>query len=70
MAKARKALGRAKIDLALLDIRLGSETVFPISEMLEGMAKPWTARGLLALIPQVLRASGHANATEPRHQIW
>ena len=94
VAEARKALGRAKVDLALLDIRLGSETVFPISEMLEGMgvpfifitghpgllpdaysgrplvAKPWTARGLLALIPQILRASGHANATEPRHQIW
>ena len=31
VAEARKALGRAKIDLALLDIRLGSETVFPIS---------------------------------------
>ena len=39
--EARKALGRVKVDLALLDVRLGSETVFPISEMLEAMGVPF-----------------------------
>jgi hypothetical protein len=28
VAEARKALGRVKVDLALLDVSLGSETVF------------------------------------------
>jgi DNA-binding NtrC family response regulator len=93
VAEAQKALGRVKVDLALLDIRLGSETVFPITEMLEAMgvpfifitgnpdllpaeyserpllAKPWTTSTLLSLIPQVLDAKGHPNATEPRHRI-
>ena len=39
--EARKALGRVKVDLALLDVRLGSEPVFPISEMLEAMGVPF-----------------------------
>ena len=41
VAEAQKVLGRVKIDLALLDIRLGSETVFPITEMLEAMGVPF-----------------------------
>ena len=41
VAEARKALGRAKVDLALLDVRLGGETVFPLSEMLEAMGIPF-----------------------------
>jgi hypothetical protein len=93
VAEAQKALGRVKVDLALLDIRLGSETVFPISEMLEAMgipfifitgspdslpaeyvgrptvAKPWTPTALLSLIPQVLDAKGHPNATGPHRRI-
>jgi DNA-binding response OmpR family regulator len=93
VAEAQKLLGRVKIDLALLDIRLGSETVFPITEMLEAMgvpfifitgnpdllpaeyserpflAKPWTTATLLSLIPQVLSAKGHPNATGQRRQI-
>ena len=93
VAEAQKALGRVKVDLALLDIRLGGETVFPMLEMLEAMgipfifitgnpdllpaeysgrpllAKPWTATSLLSLIPQVLGAKGHPNATGQRRQI-
>ena len=93
VAEAQKVLGRVKIDLALLDIRLGSETVFPITEMLEAMgvpfifitgnpdllpaeyserpflAKPWTTATLLSLIPQVLDAKDHPNATGQRRQI-
>jgi len=93
VAEAQKVLGRVKIDLALLDIRLGSETVFPITEMLEAMgvpfifitgnpdllpaeyserpflAKPWTTSTLLSLIPQVLGAKGHPNATGQGRQI-
>ena len=41
VAEAQKALGRVKVDLALLDIRLGGETVFPITEMLEAMGIPF-----------------------------
>ena len=41
VAEAQKALGRVKVDLALADIRLGSETVFPISEKLEAMGIPF-----------------------------
>ena len=93
VAEAQQALSRMKIDLALLDIRLGSETVFPISQMLEDMgipfifitgnpdllpaeyserpcvAKPWTTASLLSLIPQVLDAKGHPNATGLRRRI-
>ena len=93
VAEAQKALGRVRIDLALLDIRLGGETVFPITEMLEEMgipfifvtgnpdllpaeyserpcvAKPWATSALLTLIPQLLDARGHPNATGQRRQI-
>jgi DNA-binding NtrC family response regulator len=41
VAEARTALGRVKVDLALLDIRLGGETVFPLSKMLEAMGVPF-----------------------------
>jgi hypothetical protein len=34
-------LGRVKIDLALLDIRLGSENGVPHNEMLEAMGVPF-----------------------------
>jgi DNA-binding response OmpR family regulator len=38
---ARKVLGRQKIDLALLDVNLGGEMVFPIAEMLDAMRIPY-----------------------------
>lgn len=41
VAEARKVLGRVKVDLALLDVSLGSETVFPVSKLLEGMCIPF-----------------------------
>jgi DNA-binding response OmpR family regulator len=41
VAEARTALGRVKVDLALLDIRLGGEMVFPLSKMLEAMGVPF-----------------------------
>jgi DNA-binding response OmpR family regulator len=41
VAEACKALGRMKIDLALLDIRLGNETVFPLSKMLAAKGIPF-----------------------------
>jgi hypothetical protein len=41
VAEARKALGRMKVDLALLDVSLGGETVFPVSKLLEGMRIPF-----------------------------
>jgi DNA-binding response OmpR family regulator len=41
VAEARKVLGRMKVDLALLDVRLGSDTVFPLSKMLEAMGVPF-----------------------------
>jgi DNA-binding response OmpR family regulator len=37
---ARKVLGRQKIDLALLDVNLGGEMVFPIADMLNAMRIP------------------------------
>jgi response regulator RpfG family c-di-GMP phosphodiesterase len=37
----RKMLAHQKIDPALLDIELGSEMVFPISEMLDTMDIPY-----------------------------
>jgi DNA-binding response OmpR family regulator len=38
---AQKVLGRQKIDLALLDVNLGSERVFPIAQMLDTMRIPY-----------------------------
>jgi len=38
---AQKVLGRQKIDLALLDVNLGGEMVFPIAEMLDAMRIPY-----------------------------
>jgi DNA-binding response OmpR family regulator len=36
-----KVLARQKIDLALLDIQLGGETVFPISKLLDRLHVPY-----------------------------
>jgi DNA-binding response OmpR family regulator len=36
-----KVLARQKIDLALLDIQLGGETVFPISKLLDELRVPY-----------------------------
>jgi DNA-binding response OmpR family regulator len=36
-----KVLARQKIDLALLDVMLGGETVFPISRLLDGLRVPY-----------------------------
>jgi DNA-binding response OmpR family regulator len=41
VAEARKALGRIQVDLALLDVAVGSETVFPLSKILEDMGVPF-----------------------------
>ena len=38
---ARKVLGRQKIDLALLELNLDGEMVFPIAEMLDAMRIPY-----------------------------
>jgi DNA-binding response OmpR family regulator len=52
VAEARKVLGRVKVDLALLDVSLGSETVFPVSKLLEGMCIPFIlVTGNLTLLP-------------------
>jgi DNA-binding NarL/FixJ family response regulator len=40
----RKVLAHQKVDLALLDINLGGEMVFPISEMLDTMDIPYHLR--------------------------
>jgi DNA-binding response OmpR family regulator len=48
-------LARHKVDLALLDVMLGSETVFPISRMLDVMGTPFifvTGHSLSALPPE------------------
>ena len=37
---ARKAIGK-RVDLALLDVNLGGETVFPVSKILDGMGIPF-----------------------------
>ena len=36
-----KVLARQKVDLALLDVKLGAETVFPISKLLDGRSIPY-----------------------------
>jgi CheY-like chemotaxis protein len=41
VAEARKTLGKTKVDLALLDVALRGETVFPLSRMLEGLDIPF-----------------------------
>ena len=40
VAEARKALSRTKVDLALLDVRLRGETVFPLVKTLDAMDVP------------------------------
>jgi DNA-binding NtrC family response regulator len=37
----RQVLARYRVDLALLDVLLGSETVFPVSEMLDLIGTPF-----------------------------
>ena len=39
---ARQVLARHTVDLALLDVKLGGETVFPASEMLDAISVPYT----------------------------
>ena len=41
VAEACKVLGRIKVDLALLDVAVGSETVFPLSKILEDRGVPF-----------------------------
>jgi len=41
VAATTKVLARQKIDLALLDIQLGGETVFPISILLDRLHVPY-----------------------------
>ena len=36
-----KVLARQKVELALLDVKLGAETVFPISKLLDGLHIPY-----------------------------
>jgi DNA-binding response OmpR family regulator len=38
---ARQVLARHTVDLALLDVKLGGETVFPVSEMLDAISVPY-----------------------------
>jgi DNA-binding response OmpR family regulator len=38
---ARRVLARQRVDLALLDVMLGGETVFPVSEILDRMGTPF-----------------------------
>jgi DNA-binding response OmpR family regulator len=38
---ARMAIGGKRVDLALLDVNLGGETVFPVSKILDGMGIPF-----------------------------
>ena len=74
----RQVLSRHKVDLALLDVHLAGETVFPVSEMLDAIGVPYIfltshpvsslpgrrPRALLALIQQILggRPTDSANA--------
>ena len=37
----RQVLSRHKVDLALLDVHLAGETVFPVSEMLDAIGVPY-----------------------------
>lgn len=52
MADACRALARTTVDLALLDVTLGGETVFPVSHRLEGLGVPFIfVTGNPALLP-------------------
>ena len=56
VADACKALGGIRVDLALLDVALGGETVFPLSRMLEGLNVPFIfVTGNPALLPEEYR---------------
>ena len=37
----RRVLARHRVDLALLDVLLGSETVFPVSRLLDSLGTPF-----------------------------
>lgn len=41
VAEALRVLGKIKVDLALLDVAVGSETVFPLSKILDDMNVPF-----------------------------
>jgi hypothetical protein len=41
VATTRQVLARHKVDLALLDVKLGGEAVFPVSEMFDAMGVPY-----------------------------
>ena len=41
VAAARRVLTQQRVDLALLDVLLGSETVFPISRLLDSLCTPF-----------------------------
>ena len=70
----RQVLSRHKVDLALLDVHLAGETVFPVSEMLDAIGVPyiflashpvslasWAVRGP-AVIDQALQTKGSSSA--------
>jgi DNA-binding response OmpR family regulator len=41
VAATRRVLARHRVDLALLDVLLGSETVFPVSRLLDRLGTPF-----------------------------
>jgi DNA-binding response OmpR family regulator len=41
VAEACRILGRVRVDLALLDVAVGGETVFPLSKILDDMRVPF-----------------------------
>jgi DNA-binding response OmpR family regulator len=41
VAATRKVLAQQRVDLALLDVVLGSETVFPVSRLLDRLRTPF-----------------------------
>jgi DNA-binding response OmpR family regulator len=57
VAEALKVLDRMTVDLALLDVALGDETVFPLSRMLESLGIPFIfLTGDAASLPAEYRA--------------
>jgi DNA-binding response OmpR family regulator len=55
-----RALSQQEIDLALLDVNLGGELVFPIAKMLDGMSVPYifvTSYSESAMPPQFRQRS-------------